>query len=159
MTPFETYIIRFQRLLSRYRVVKLKVMGATIGSDVQIFRRPIVYHADNLSIGDKVSLNDNFWCNARGGVCIGDDTIIGPNVIIHSANHRYSEPGRLIREQGHTLREVDVGRNVWIGANVTILPGVHISDKVVIAAGAVVNKKIREPGIYAGVPAKKIKDL
>lgn len=159
MQSFEVNIIRFQRVVSRLRVLLLKIMGASIGSEVKIFRRPVVYHADKLRLGAGVSINDGFWCNARGGVSIGDNTIIGPNVVVHSANHRYLDSNKLIREQGHDLKKVEIGCNVWIGAGVIVLPGVFITDRVVVAAGAVVNKRIGEPGIYAGVPAKKIKSL
>ncbi|MCR4913326.1 MAG: acyltransferase [Lactobacillus sp.] len=54
---------------------------------------------------------------------------------------------------------VKIDDGCWIGANVTILPGVHIGKGCVIGAGAVVNKDCEPNGVYVGVPAKRIKDL
>lgn len=61
-----------------------------------------------------------------------------------------------IREQGEEERPVVVGDDVWIGANVVILPGVEIKRGAVIAAGAVVTKDVGELEIVGGVPARVI---
>ena len=54
---------------------------------------------------------------------------------------------------------IHIGKNVWIGANATILPGVSIGDGAIIAAGAVVSKDVPENSVVGGVPARKIKSI
>ena len=56
-------------------------------------------------------------------------------------------------------KPVKIGKNVWIGAHATILPGVTIGDNAIIAAGAVVTKDVEKNAVAGGVPAKKIKDI
>lgn len=54
---------------------------------------------------------------------------------------------------------IHIGKNVWMGANVTILPGVTVGDRAIIAAGAVVTKDVPANKVVAGVPAKVIRDV
>ena len=82
--------------------------------------------------------------------------MIGAYTYIISANHCIDDPDRLVRDQGFTGAPIVIGRDVWIGCHVTILPGVTIGDKAVIGAGAVVTGAVPGGEIWAGVPAKKI---
>ena len=60
----------------------------------------------------------------------------------------------------HLLQPVDIGDGVWLGANVTVCPGVTIAPKIIVGAGAVVSKDLDKEGwLYAGVPAKPVKPL
>ena len=112
-----------------------------------------------------IRLGRNSWigdgCNlgGAGGLEIGDDTFTGQYVTFHPENHRFDDPGQLMRLQGVTRKGIKVGRNCWIGAKVTILDGVTIGDHCVIAAGAVVTKDVPANSVAAGVPAKVIKSL
>lgn len=90
----------------------------------------------------------------RGHIYFGNNTLIGPSVLIHSGNHNYQNRDVPIKHQGYTFQEIRIGSDVWIGANVTILKGVEIGDGAVIAAGAVVTKSLKGNKLYAGVPAK-----
>lgn len=145
-------------LNSLFVISYLRLSGARIGKRVLVFRRCIVYNAPNLRIGHNVFINDNFWCNAKGGITISDDVLIGPNVVIHSSNHNFEDPRVAIRHQGHTDLPVRVGRDVWIAAGCTILPGSVIPEGCVIAAGAVVTGRLERSGVYAGVPARLIRE-
>lgn len=93
---------------------------------------------------------------AGGGITIGNYVLIGQCVNIHSENHIYHDPDRLIREQGVTYKGVIIEDDVWIGSKVTILDGVKIGRGAVIGAGAVVTRSIRPYSIAVGVPAKII---
>ena len=99
----------------------------------------------------------NLFLADKGGIKIGNDVIMGPQVKIFSENHNYSQTYILIRKQGESRKGVTIGDNCWIGAGVTILDGVSIANGCVIAAGSVVTKSIPENAIVAGVPAKVIK--
>lgn len=110
-----------------------------------------------LLIGDNVWIGYN--CFLCGNVKIGDDVMIGPNVSIPGANHNYDMQGVAYRKQGLSVTNTYIGNNVWIGANCVVLDGVSIGDNSIIAAGSVVTKSVPPNVIFAGIPAKKIKDI
>nr|WP_328813646.1 DapH/DapD/GlmU-related protein [Rhodococcus sp. NBC_00297] len=73
-----------------------------------------------------------------------------------SENHKFERRDLPIREQGETRQCVDIGDDVWVGSNVTILAGVKVGNGAIVAAGAVVNKDVAPFTIVGGVPAKQI---
>jgi len=151
---------RYLKVKSKVSTFLIKLQGAKIGYGFLMFSNCKFYNHNKLTIGDNVFINDFFWCNAKGSITIGNDVLIGPCVTIHSSNHNYSANSELpFREQGHTDKKVIIGNNVWLGANCVILPGVAVSDNVVIAAGSVVTKTIEIEGVYGGIPAKFIKSI
>ena len=83
--------------------------------------------------------------------------MIGPNTTITTATHPITPKGR--RDHLAQGKEIRIGNDVWLGANVTVLPGVTIGNNVVIGAGAVVNKDIPDNSLAVGVPAKVIKEI
>ena len=112
---------------------------------------------ESLTIGNNVGISPGLIMFVRGNITIGDDVIIGPHVTIIAENHRFDEKDITIRQQGVTRKGISIGNNVWIGANATVLDGVHIGDNSIIAAGAVVTKDVEANSIVGGVPAKLIK--
>lgn len=112
-----------------------------------------------IEIGKNNFFNSNCKLVSLKSIVIGDNNLFGPNVVIVDHNHRYSEADKLICEQGYDIESVKIGSNVWIGANVTVCAGVNVCDNVVIAANSVVTKNIEKSGVYAGVPAKFLKEL
>jgi len=107
-------------------------------------------------IGSYCSLNRGTMIWGAGGVKIGDKVRIGPRVNIASNNHIFKDRLRPIMDQGSECQPVIIEDDVWIGVNVTILPGVTIGKGSVIGAGAVVTKNVKPYTIVAGVPAKEI---
>ena len=109
----------------------------------------------NITVGKNVFINSGCRFQDQGGISIGDGTLIGHNVVLATLNHGISPDER------HDLfpAPIHIGKNVWIGANATVLPGVTIGDNAVIAAGAVVTKDVPENSVPAGVPAKVIRTL
>ena len=95
----------------------------------------------------------------RVKIKISENCIIGPRVIFRTANHKFSEINKIKRLQGHEIGDILIGKNVWIGANVVILPGVSIGENSVIGAGAVVTESIPNNSLAVGVPAKVKKHL
>ena len=88
---------------------------------------------------------------------IGDYTMLGPNVTITTAGHPILPE---LREKVYQYNmPVHIGRNCWIGANVTILPGVSIGDNTVIGAGSVVTKDIPSNVVAVGVPCKVLRKI
>ena len=114
---------------------------------------------ENITIGNNCSFNRGCWISGGGHLQIGNDVILGPNVIIHTANHNYSDFNVRIRSQGHNFKRVLIKDNVWIGAGAIILPGVTIGPNAIVAAGAVVTKDVLVNSIVGGSPARFIKKL
>jgi galactoside O-acetyltransferase len=113
----------------------------------------------SIMIGDNVSLNAGVHVNASvgGEIEIGNDVIIGPLTIIRAANHRFDDPTIPIRGQGHQAKRTRIGKDVWLGAGVIVVPGVSIGDGAVVAAGSVVTRNVPCLGIVAGVPARLVR--
>lgn len=110
----------------------------------------------NIHIGKNVFFNTGCSFQDRGGIFIGDGSMIGMNVNIATLNHGLSLDTRPITYPA----PVRIGKNVWIGSNATILAGATIGDgAVVIAAGALVNKDVPHMVVVGGVPAKVIKEI
>ncbi len=109
----------------------------------------------NITLGKRVFINSGCCFQDQGGIEIGDDVLIGQQVVIATLNHDL-HPAR----RGNMLpAPVKIGNKVWIGAHATILPGVTIGDGAVVGAGAVVTKDVPENAVVAGVPAKIIKTI
>ncbi len=109
----------------------------------------------NTFIGKNVFIN--FGCHFQdwGGIYIGDNVLIGSLTVLATINH-----GKLAGERAdnHPL-PIHIGDEVWIGSHVTILPGVTIGDRAIIAAGAVVTQDVPADMVVGGVPAKIIKQI
>ena len=93
----------------------------------------------------------------RGGVTLGSNVYMGPRSMIITAHHPIGGPE--LRAAAGEARPVHVGDGTWIGAGAIILPGLTIGSGCVIAAGAVVTRSCEPNGLYAGVPAKRLRDL
>lgn len=112
---------------------------------------------EELIIGDNVGIAANAFISVRGKVVIGSNTIFGPGVKLFSENHNFADLEIPIYLQAATKKGIEIGEDCWIGADTVILDGVHIGKKVVVAAGAVVNRDIPDYAISGGVPAKVLK--
>jgi len=108
-------------------------------------------------IGERSHIDQFCTLYGQGGLIIGDHCAIASGVIIYSQSNQYvSAPQELIVHQPVVYAPVQIGRDVWIGANAVVLPGVTIGDHAVVAAGAVVSHDVGEWEIVAGVPARVI---
>ena len=108
-----------------------------------------------IEIGDFSELGTG--CVIQTNTYIGNYVIMGPDVKIYTKNHGFDRIDMPIALQPIVAKKVVIKDDVWIGANVIILPGVEIGNHVLIAAGAVVTRNVPDYAIVAGVPAKIIK--
>lgn len=97
-------------------------------------------------------------CQIQYPCSIGDNVLMGPDVLIFTLNHESKDLDVPIGWQGMKPREkVTIQNNVWIGARVMIMPGVTIGEGSIVAAGAVVTKDVPPFAIVGGVPARVLK--
>ncbi len=132
-------------------VEPVNMYGCTIGNDV--FIGPFVEIQKNVKIGAETRVQSHsFICEF---VSIGEKCFIGHGVMF--INDLFKE-GAPAHGSPDLWAATNIGNNVSIGSNATILP-VTICENTVIGAGAVVTKDITQPGIYAGNPARKLREL
>lgn len=109
-----------------------------------------------ISLGDNSGIGVNAQISSE--VTIGNDVMMGPYCLIYTSNHCADRTDIPMWKQGFTkVKPVVIGDDVWIGARVTILPGVHIGKGSVIGAGSVVTKDVPEYSVVGGNPAKVLK--
>ena len=121
----------------------------------RIYEGVTIWYPYRICIGKKVTLNEWVYLSGYGGLKISDGCSIGHRVSIITSNHGLKREQK-IKDQPLSSEPVFLGKDVWVGANATILGGVKIGDGAVIAAGAVVTTDVEEYSVYGGVPAKKI---
>ena len=111
----------------------------------------------NIHVGDDFLANYNVTILDIAPVTIGNHVMIAPNTIITTVNHPISPADR--RKHLAYAKPVRIGDDVWIGSNVSIMPGVSIGNNVIVAAGAVVTKDVPDNVIVGGVPARVIREI
>ena len=132
-----------------------KLIGREISDDFRVFPPFTTDFGKNIHLGKNVFINSGCRFQDQGGIYIGDNVLIGHNVVLATLNHEENPERR-----GNLIPSpVKIGNDVWIGSNVTVLPGVSIGDGAIIAAGAVVTKDVAENTIVAGVPARYMRDI
>ncbi|MGP5670672.1 DapH/DapD/GlmU-related protein [Brachybacterium alimentarium] len=140
---------------ARVRELLSALTGREIAESVTVFPPFTSDFGKNIRLGERVFLNAGCRFQDQGGLEIADDCLIGHNTVIATLNHDLS-PRR--RGDLHPSPVV-IGRNVWIGANVTILPGVTIGEDAVIAAASVVTKDVPARALVVGSPARVIRTV
>jgi galactoside O-acetyltransferase len=131
----------------------------SIGSNFSAMRNcSLRAEQGSLVIGDRVALNVNVAIDASlgGTIRVGDDVLIGPNVVIRASDHVYTDHGLPIRQQGHSGGEIVIEDDIWLAASVVITAGVTVGKGAVVAAGAVVTKDVEPWTVVAGVPAQPV---
>jgi acetyltransferase-like isoleucine patch superfamily enzyme len=110
----------------------------------------------DITVGRNVFVNQNCTFYDLGGLAIGDDVMIGPNVNIITSGHPI-EPSR--RRDYVVAKPIVIERNVWIAAGVTIIGGVTVGENSVVAAGSVVTKYVPANTLVGGNPARVIRSI
>lgn len=113
-------------------------------------------YGGSIRIGANVHLGPYTVIYGHGGVEIGDDCLVAMHCRILSSEHDLPPVGMEIRSRPDVLKPTRLGRDVWIGAGVTVLGGVTLGDGCVVGAGAVVTRDIPPGAISVGVPARVV---
>lgn len=141
---------------------KSAIFGASaiyMGENVSFGRHAFLNaEGGSIDVGNNVKFNENVQLNASvgGSISIKNNCLIGPNVVLRTASHRFDDRNTLISKQGHNIGDIVIEEDVWLAANVIILPNVTIGKGSVIGAGAVVTKSVPDDSVCVGVPAKVI---
>lgn len=139
------------------REQKIREIVAEIGEGFDILSPFFCDFGENIHIGRNFYANHNLSILDGGRVTVGDSVFIAPNVVITTAGHAI-DPEQ--RDRGLEIAlPITIGSHVWLGANVSVLPGVTIGDNVVIGAGSVVTKDIPDNVIAAGVPCRVLRPI
>lgn len=148
---------------------RAEIRGEMLGElgEGSFLQGPVTFHyGQHTKIGKGVFINFNLTVQDDAEVVIDDGCDFGPNVTIVTPVHPMlaDERKRMRNERGEEKRlcyakPVHVGKNCWICANTTILPGVTIGDDCVIGAGSVVTRDIPANSFAAGNPARVIRTL
>lgn len=137
------------------RALVSELVGYEVDKSFGLFPPIYTDFGKNIKIGKNVFVNSGCCFQDQGGIEFGDGCLIGHQVVIATLNHDLSPNSR----GSMTPAKVTLGKNLWVGAHATILPGVTVGDNAVIAAGAVVTKDVPANTVAAGVPAKIIKTI
>ncbi|WAP50567.1 sugar O-acetyltransferase [Arthrobacter sp. ATA002] len=140
---------------AQVRELLARLIGRPVDETVALFPPFSADFGRNITLGKRVFINSGCRFQDQGGINIGDDCLIGHNAVLATLNHDLA-PSR--RADMHPA-PVTLGRNVWLGSNVTVLPGVSIGDNSVVAAGAVVTKDIPARSVAVGSPARVLRTI
>ncbi|MCQ4636508.1 sugar O-acetyltransferase [Anaerovorax odorimutans] len=132
-----------------------QLIGRPVDESFRMFPPFYTDCGKNITVGKDVFINTGCRFQDQGGIRIGDGVLIGHNVVLATLNHDFAPENRKTMHPAPIV----IGKNVWIGANATVVPGVTIGDNAVVAAGAVVTKDVPENTIAGGVPAKVLRSI
>jgi len=142
----------------RVRRIAFKIKVNKSGKNVNIGIGVQILGGKNIQTGSNIGINSNSVLGAHHGkITLGNNVIIGQNVVVRASDHKSESIEVPIIEQGQTGGEIIIGNDCWIGANSVITRNVKIGDHSVVAAGAVVTKDVEPFSIVGGVPSKLIK--
>lgn len=155
--------------VNRTRALSVKLNNAIAPAEIrnylgeitgkEIDESTLVFTPFHTNFGCHITLGKNVFINHAcsfldlGGITIEDGVMLGPRVNITSENH----PVAVADRKTLVPAAVVIGKNAWIGAGATILPGVTVGENSVVAAGALVNRDVPPNTVVVGVPAKVVK--
>ncbi len=125
------------------------------GTNVKIIGYSRFLDPNNLILGSNIRIGYNCFFFCKGGIEIGDNTILSRNITIYSSNHNYLGES-IPYDNTHINKPVKIGKGVWIGMGAMITPGVEIGDGAIIGMGTVVSKNVGAGEIVVGSGQKLI---
>ena len=137
------------------REIFSKIIGKPVPDGFRLFPPFYANCGKNITVGKGVFINTGCHFQDQGGITLGDGTFLGNNVILTTLNHDFDPAKRRTTYPAPIV----TGKNVWLASNVTVVPGVHIGDGAIVAAGAVVTRDVPPNTIVAGVPARVIRTI
>ena len=137
------------------RALISEITGRAVDASFRLFPPFYTDFGRNIAIGRDVLINSCCFFQDQGGIEIEDGAVVGQRVVLATLNHGLAPGKRGILYPS----AINIGRNVRIGAGVTVLPGVKIGECAVVAAGAVVTRDVPANTVVGGVPSCRIPNL
>jgi acetyltransferase-like isoleucine patch superfamily enzyme len=137
----------------KVRALLTRLTGKPVHESVAVFPPFYSEFGKNLTLGKDVFVNIGCRFQDTGGITIGDGSLIGHGSTLTTLDHAIDPD----RRADMIPAPIVIGRRVWLGAAVTVIPGVFIGDGAIVGAGAVVTKDVPANAIVAGVPARLIR--
>ena len=138
---------------SRLKAALLRAFGARVGTGVVVKPRVNVKYPWNLVIGDHAWIGEAVWLDTLGPVRIGADACLSQSAMVETGNHDWSSPTFDL-----VVKEVVIEEGAWMAVRSLALPGAHLASHAVLGAGSVLAGDTEAYGIYAGVPARKVRE-
>ena len=141
----------------RVRIALMRRCGISVGENTIVLSRAQFEGGGHASIGSGCWIGTQCAFDTTAAIEIGDNVFIAQRADFITATHEFGPSSKRAGKQLH--QPVRIGDGCWVGARVTILPGVSVGAGCVLAAGAVVTRDCEPNGLYAGVPARRVRDL
>ncbi|KLI64639.1 acyltransferase [Aurantiacibacter marinus] len=151
--------VHLLKLVNYYNYTHVRPMREmAIGLSPNISPDASFTHPERIMIGNRARIGSrcHIWPGPAGGkIVIGDDVLFGPEVMLSAGTYDYNA-GHPVSDQPMIEGDIVIGNDVWLATRAVVLPGTHIGDGAVIAAGAVVKGNVPPFAIMAGAPAKVV---
>jgi maltose O-acetyltransferase len=115
------------------------------------------FFSSDITIGDYSMINHRAYFDTRAHIELGRGAGIATDVMLCTSTHDLGPEHK--RWGAYKSAPITIGAGAWIGVRAVVLPGVTVGDGAVVAAGAIVTADLEPNGVYAGIPAKRIRDL
>lgn len=135
------------------RGMLFRLRGAIVPLSARISDCTIIGDFSNIELGEHVEINTGVFITAKAKVKIGENSTLAYQASLYTSAYPNGPWNELSKIYPKIREEIIIGKNVWIGARAIILPGVHIGDFSVVAAGSVVTQDVPSGVLVAGVPA------
>lgn len=146
------------KLGARWRMVWLRRFAREIGEGCSVGQGVILLNIRNLRLGTGVGVPRDSTLDARGGLVVEDEALIGFESVILTRTHNSDRTDVSIQSQGMHDAPVRIGRRAWLGTRVVVVPGVTIGEGAIVGSGAVVTGDVAPFDVVAGVPARRIRN-
>lgn len=150
-------VVASELVPARARAALLRRLGITAG-EALVMHAGARLGSSRITFGDRVFVNTGLDYDGNAPVVVGDRVALGPGVRLVTVTHEIGGSERRCTSEP-VCAPIVIGDGSWVAAGVTILPGVTVAPGCVVAAGAVVTASTTPDGLYAGVPARRVRDL
>lgn len=128
--------------------------GIETGADI----KPACYfYGSDIRVGDGSSIHHRCYLDTRARIEIGDECALGMETMLITSSHEIGPPEH--RFGAYKGLPIAIEDGCWIGSRVQIMPGVRVGAGCVVGGGSVVTRDCKANGFYAGVPARRVRDL
>lgn len=139
-----------QKIAQRHFQKQLRKRG------VELERPFLIHNPNHLVVKSTAYIGPGAWLILRGKMIVGEGVIVGPRLKVHTSNHHW-QGEMLPYDDVYEVKDVEIGDNVWIGADVSIMAGVKIGEGAVVAACSCVTKDVPPMALVGGNPSRIIK--